>query len=542
MEKAHRPLIPDVCKLQLPNHQKTVYKRYGKPPYSYAGMIIAAIMTSPANMLTLSQVHDYLRNMFDFFKQPYMGWKDSVRHNLSHCKCFIKAGKTVDGKNNYWAVDLSNVTPSLFRRQHTAVAKDGNYAEDLHDELQIPRTEIPFFNYARGSSVRHSEDRSSSPSSIHSYREESDSPADADSMRFMPVSDQKRASSVISFTGSSSTNSSTEWFPFADDTGPPTPLLCSTMMSGTSARSPIVIESPVRRYRNPTTVRPPSALSRTSSSVSLRALSDQSDRCFSPAFSEISSPRTPCTTEADNMMSDFRPIDSGTGHGEPSGWITPIGMVRDGSDMSREASCLSDTSPAKSDSVRRAPKRKLIRHRPKAQKTMKIDAGDSFSKTQYAELQMLVASSAQQWEVSLDKAVNNLRVLCQSSAEASATGNSVLTVFHQHNPSLDSMSGRHTPERTTSMYSGHDQQMTITTGSGDVCIQTTQIQGQTFTDSSDQTGQHYGNLRSFRRDHTYSSPERESPRTITTAIEDAADNSLDEFASCAIWYGFLNST
>ncbi|XP_033755807.1 uncharacterized protein LOC117338557 [Pecten maximus] len=527
MENVRLSLLESIHKLELPNRQKTIYKRYGKPPYSYAGMIIVAIMTSPNRMLSLSQIHEYLRNMFDFFQQPYMGWKDSVRHNLSHCKCFVKGGKTPDGRNNLWTVDMSEVTPSLFRRQQTAIAKDGNYAEDLHDELQIPRIDIPFFNYSRGAPSKSTSERSSSTATANGPT------ADSSEVKDVPTligshGDQAFASS----TAISSTDGHASTY-----NGPPTPVLYR-LPSGKSANSPIVLNSPDKG--NFTVVRPSSVLSSASSMV-LRSLSEHSSQCDSPAFSDVTEPRTPDPTESD--MSGFRPINEDL----RSGWITPIGQVRDGSDLTRGASCLSDVSPSWSEcsASRRVPKRKQIRHRPRVRKAMRtetpmtpaIQTERAFSEKTYADLQTLVTQSSSRWEISIDKAIGNLQDLCQPDAKHTAFPDTVQTSEDQ-------------------FHSGSDIQTTFVTGDGSSYFQAGNI-GDGEIGTPNQT---YHILGSDRYDHTYSSPERDSSAiphhqlqtsdtptietlgfgTGPTPAVDEDTGSLEEFANCALWYGLLS--
>lgn len=66
-----------------------------------------AIQNSPIKKLTLSEIYTYLQQKFPFFRGPYQGWKNSVRHNLSLNECFIKLPKGLGrpGKGHYWTID-----------------------------------------------------------------------------------------------------------------------------------------------------------------------------------------------------------------------------------------------------------------------------------------------------------------------------------------------------------------------------------------------------------------------------------------------------
>ncbi|KAI8519696.1 hypothetical protein Bbelb_029530 [Branchiostoma belcheri] len=70
--------------------KKKPYRRHAKPPVSYTAMIAAVIQESPEKKLTLLQIVDELKRRYSFFNGDYKGWKNSVRHNLSLNKCFVK--------------------------------------------------------------------------------------------------------------------------------------------------------------------------------------------------------------------------------------------------------------------------------------------------------------------------------------------------------------------------------------------------------------------------------------------------------------------
>ncbi|XP_040288703.1 forkhead box protein H1 [Bufo bufo] len=116
--------------------KKKNYQRYAKPPYSYLAMIALVIQNSPDKMLKLSQILKSIEILFPFFKGDYIGWKDSVRHNLSSNDCFRKVLKDPgkpQAKGNFWTVDVSRIPLEAMKLQNTVMARHGteNFVQDL---------------------------------------------------------------------------------------------------------------------------------------------------------------------------------------------------------------------------------------------------------------------------------------------------------------------------------------------------------------------------------------------------------------------------
>ena len=79
-----------------------------KPPYSYASLIRLAILNSPSQKATLSDIYRWIQDKFIYYKnQVNLGWKNSIRHNLSLNKCFMKVARSRHdpGKGCYWAIN-----------------------------------------------------------------------------------------------------------------------------------------------------------------------------------------------------------------------------------------------------------------------------------------------------------------------------------------------------------------------------------------------------------------------------------------------------
>ncbi|KAA3674673.1 forkhead box protein K [Paragonimus westermani] len=78
-----------------------------KPPYSYAQLIAQAIANQPERQLTLSGIYDYISRNYPYYHPQDKGWQNSVRHNLSLNRHFIKIPRSQDdhGKGCFWRID-----------------------------------------------------------------------------------------------------------------------------------------------------------------------------------------------------------------------------------------------------------------------------------------------------------------------------------------------------------------------------------------------------------------------------------------------------
>lgn len=94
------------------------YDPHNRPPVSYSALIVEAIQSSPDNRLVLSEIYEYIQEHYPYFKTASKGWKNSIRHNLSLNKIFVREpqdNRLSGRKGSYWRIE-STPHVKIFKR------------------------------------------------------------------------------------------------------------------------------------------------------------------------------------------------------------------------------------------------------------------------------------------------------------------------------------------------------------------------------------------------------------------------------------------
>lgn len=110
-----------------------------KPSQSYIGLIGQAILNSPEKKLILSEIYNYIQTQYPYFRKRGTGWRNSIRHNLSLNDCFIKTGRSPNGKGHFWAISplyYDDFARGVIRRRTSRRASRSSRIDRVSEEIK----------------------------------------------------------------------------------------------------------------------------------------------------------------------------------------------------------------------------------------------------------------------------------------------------------------------------------------------------------------------------------------------------------------------
>ncbi|KAF1803126.1 fork head domain-containing protein [Mucor lusitanicus] len=96
------------AKSMSPADDITLYaSKDSKPPYSYASLIAQAISSDKNKKMTLHGIYTFITTNYPYYQMASNGWQNSIRHNLSLNKAFVKVPRkdSEPGKGAFWTID-----------------------------------------------------------------------------------------------------------------------------------------------------------------------------------------------------------------------------------------------------------------------------------------------------------------------------------------------------------------------------------------------------------------------------------------------------
>lgn len=149
-KKAPSPLLPSSSQpqpyspisIQISDYS-IEFQDGAKPPYSYASLITQAILSSEAKKLSLSSIYEWITTKYPYYRSQVNGWQNSIRHNLSLNKCFIKIPRSDSdcGKGAFWGIDPDSL--NLFENGYLRKRRSRSNEERIEPKKQPSITAFP---------------------------------------------------------------------------------------------------------------------------------------------------------------------------------------------------------------------------------------------------------------------------------------------------------------------------------------------------------------------------------------------------------------
>jgi hypothetical protein len=116
-----------------------------RPNMSYSSLIAMAIQNSPEQKLTLGEIYTSIMNTFPYYQRvDKTGWQNSIRHNLSLHKAFIRQGDCGGRTGAYWTID-PKISFGSFKKIRRVDRQQGSKQSDLSNQVSTQTLDSSFW-------------------------------------------------------------------------------------------------------------------------------------------------------------------------------------------------------------------------------------------------------------------------------------------------------------------------------------------------------------------------------------------------------------
>lgn len=105
--KQETAVIPNNEREFMPLEETPQKRKRNSSALSYVAVIAHAILSSPRQRLTLSEIYQFIEKQHPRFTENRARWKNTVRHNLSLHDCFVRGEVALNKKGCNWRIHPS---------------------------------------------------------------------------------------------------------------------------------------------------------------------------------------------------------------------------------------------------------------------------------------------------------------------------------------------------------------------------------------------------------------------------------------------------
>ena len=117
-----------------------------RPNMSYSSLIAMAIQNSPEQKLTLGEIYASIMNTFPYYQRvDKTGWQNSIRHNLSLHKAFIRQGDCGGRTGAHWTIDPKISFGSFKKIRRVDRQQQSSKQSDLSNQVSTQTLDSSFW-------------------------------------------------------------------------------------------------------------------------------------------------------------------------------------------------------------------------------------------------------------------------------------------------------------------------------------------------------------------------------------------------------------